>query len=150
MILYYVQIDLLKAFQHNDFDAIVHGCNCFHMMGAGIAGSIAKTFPCALEVDKKTTDLGDWSKLGDYSVSETVNGDIINAYTQFGPGKCPTNQLYKNIKTVFEKINSEYKNKIIGIPKIGAGIAGGNWDDIAKIIQTATPDVKIVVCYMEK
>ncbi|EQA7786833.1 macro domain-containing protein [Acinetobacter baumannii] len=147
MISYYVQHDLLASFQHNDFDAIVHGCNCFHTMGAGIAAAIAKTFPVALEADKRT-EYGDWSKLGDYSLAKTVNGDIINGYTQYRPGKCPKSQLYSNIEALFTKLNIDYAGKIIGIPKIGAGIAGGDWEEIAEIIQSCTPDVKIIVLYL--
>ncbi|UQS94096.1 hypothetical protein ABNavy71_019 [Acinetobacter phage AB-Navy71] len=147
MIKQYVNYDLLDAFEHNDFDAIVHGCNCFHTMGAGIAGAIAKRFPVAVEADKKT-EYGDWSKLGDVSIATTVNGDIINAYTQYRPGKCPTHQLYENIRATFTLINSKYAGKSIGIPKIGAGIAGGNWQEIAEIINDVTPDVKIYVLYI--
>lgn len=148
MILYYVNEDLLASFQHSDLDAIVHGCNCFHTMGSGIARKIAIEFPEALEADIKAWEKGDWSKLGNYSIADTVYGKIINAYTQFNPGLCPPHELYDNIKKVFTKINSDFKGKIIGIPKIGAGIAGGNWEIIAQIIQEATPDVKIVVFYI--
>lgn len=147
MIKYYVQHNLLDSFEHSDFDAIVHGCNCFHTMGAGIAGEIARRFPVAVEADKKT-EYGDWSKLGDYSFAPTVYGDIINGYTQYRPGRCPKDQLYANIRQLFTKLNVDYKGKMLGIPKIGAGIAGGNWDEIAEIIQDVTPDVGIVVVYL--
>ena len=28
-----------------EFDVVIHGCNCFHKMGAGVAKLIAKNFP---------------------------------------------------------------------------------------------------------
>lgn len=147
MIRQYVNMDLLESFQHSDFDAIVHGCNCFHTMGAGIAKEIARKFPESLKEDKKT-EFGDWSKLGTYSTCETVYGTIVNAYTQYRPGRCPLGQLYDNIKSVFTKLNTDFAGKSIGIPKIGAGIAGGIWDEIAEIIQKATPNVNIYVLYI--
>lgn len=148
MIRQYVNMDLLKAFQHSDFDLIVHGCNCFHKMGAGIAGAIARTFPEALEEDKRSTEHGDWTKLGDYSSIETAYGTIVNAYTQYYPGRVPKHQLHTAIRQVFTKINADFAGKSIGIPKIGAGIAGGNWEEIAEIIQQVTPDVNIYVLYI--
>ena len=148
MIFSYVNGDLLGSFQHSDFDAIAHGCNCFHTMGAGIAGQISSSFPEAFEADKKQTESGDWGKLGTYSKASTCYGDILNAYTQYRPGKCPKEQLYKSIEEVFTQINSDYAGKIIGIPKIGCGIAGGDWDDVSEIIHRVTPDVKIVVFYV--
>lgn len=147
MIKQYVNFNLLDAFEHSDFDAILQGCNCFHAMKSGLAPQVAERFPDAEKADMKT-EFGDWTKLGDWSVCTTVYGDIINAYTQFRPGKCPTHQLYDNIRAVFTKLNVEYAGKSIGIPKIGSGVAGGDWEEIAKIIQETTPDVNIYVLYI--
>lgn len=148
MILYYVENDLLNAFEHGDFDAIVHGCNCFHTMGAGIAGQIKNRFFMAYQADLKT-EFGDWTKMGTYSKAEFTFGDLINGYTQFRPGRMPVNDLYANIRTLFTTLNKDYAGKIIGVPKIGCGIAGGDWNEVAKIIQETTPDVKIVVVYQK-
>lgn len=149
MISYYVNADLIDSFIHNDMDAMVHGCNCFHLMGAGIAKSVAEKLPEAYEVDKKYTQYGDWEKLGTYSSCEYSFGTVINAYTQYTPGFVrPKQQLYDNIKSVFKLINENFSGKVIGIPKIGAGIAGGEWDKIAKIINESTPNVKIIVYYI--
>ena len=37
--------DLIKLAIKGDFDVIIHGCNCFCTMGAGIAKSIKTAFP---------------------------------------------------------------------------------------------------------
>ena len=148
MILQYVNADLLNSFQHYDLDGIVHGCNCFHTMGAGIAGAIAKEFPVALEADKKKTICGDWDKIGTYSIADTAYGKIINAYTQYTPGRAPKTNLYSAIEKVFTKLNSDFSGKILGIPKIGSGIAGGNWDEIVEIINNVTPDLKLIIFYI--
>lgn len=147
MIEKYVNGDLLLAFQESELDAIVHGCNCFHAMKSGIAAQISSQFSIAYDADRKT-EYGCWGKLGDYSRAVTVYGEIINAYTQFRPGKYPEHLLYSNIERVFTQLNSDYAGKRIGIPKIGAGIAGGNWDEIVKIIEKCTPDLKICIYYI--
>ena len=54
MIFQYVETNILNAFEHGDFDAIVQGCNCFHTMGAGLAGQIFTRFYEAYQADLKT------------------------------------------------------------------------------------------------
>lgn len=49
-----------------EFDVIIHGCNCFHTMGAGIAKQIRQYFPEAYVADLHT-GRGDLRKLGSYS-----------------------------------------------------------------------------------
>lgn len=41
----HIQGDLIALDMAGKFDVIVHGCNCFHAMGAGIAKTIATAFP---------------------------------------------------------------------------------------------------------
>ena len=84
--------DLIKLALKGDFDVIVHGCNCFCTMGAGIAKAIKSTFPTAYQADLKTVK-GDRSKLGSYSMATIENNGhkitVVNAYTQYhygGPG----------------------------------------------------------------
>ena len=84
--------DLIKLALRGDFDVIVHGCNCFCTMGAGIALAIKSTFPDAYQADLKTSK-GDRSKLGSYSTATIQSQNhqlmVVNAYTQYhyrGPG----------------------------------------------------------------
>jgi O-acetyl-ADP-ribose deacetylase (regulator of RNase III) len=46
--------DLLKMGRDNEFDIIIHGCNCFNTMGGGIAAQIAQQFPDARLADDET------------------------------------------------------------------------------------------------
>ena len=46
--------DLIKFALEGNFDIIVHGCNCFHNMGGGIAKQIKQVFPAAYLEDKKS------------------------------------------------------------------------------------------------
>ena len=58
--------DLVKLAIKGEFDLIIHGCNCFCTMGAGIAKTIKQKFPEAYEADLKT-EKGDKAKLGTIS-----------------------------------------------------------------------------------
>jgi O-acetyl-ADP-ribose deacetylase (regulator of RNase III) len=129
--------DLLQLAADGHFDVIVHGCNCFCRMGAGIARSIKSEFPEAFKADQATRE-GDEKKLGSFS-SATVerNGHtivIVNGYTQynsFGEGVLVD---YEAVRNLFALLKKEYGGKRIGYPKIGAGLAGGDWKEISTII----------------
>ena len=147
MITISIKGDVIKAFKENHYDVLVHGNNCFCNWGAGIAVQMRKNFPSAFKSDQ-ATQFGDKSKLGTYSLSETKNGTIINAYTQYKYGGGRNNADLEAIRKVFEKINEDYSGKVICIPKIGAGLAGGDWKEIKKVINSVTPDVEIAVYYI--
>ena len=69
--------DLVKD-AHN-YDVIVHGCNCFNTMGAGIALAVKRKYPEAYEVDKRTK-YGDINKLGTISVAYCDDVIVVNGY----------------------------------------------------------------------
>jgi O-acetyl-ADP-ribose deacetylase (regulator of RNase III) len=146
--------DLIDLAMKGEFDVIIHGANCHHIMGAGIAGQIAKVFPEAYEADKKT-ELGP-SKLGDYSLARIVDKEqdlditIINAYTQNLPGR---NLDYGALEEALNKIDNIYNEEVgkvrIGIPEIGCGIAGGEWEEVKKIIENAFVGHDITVVHFK-
>ena len=130
--------DLVQKARAGEFDVIVHGCNCFCTMGAGIAKTIKQVFPAAYEADLSTA-MGDAAKLGTYSQALVeARGKpllIINAYTQYnwrGPGQLVD---YDAIRQVFRRLKQECGGKRIGYPAIGAGLAKGDWATIAAIIE---------------
>jgi len=46
--------DVIKAFKEKtEYDAIVHGCNCFCNFGKGISVDIRKTFQAHLKLTKQ-------------------------------------------------------------------------------------------------
>jgi len=133
-----VKGDLIELAIDGEFDLIIHGCNCFCTMGAGIAKTIKQNFPEAYKADLKT-EKGDKSKLGtiSFSESETYNGKLIvvNGYTQFnwrGTGKKAD---YDAIRKVFKTVREKFSGLRISYPAIGAGLAGGNWKTISEIIE---------------
>ena len=127
--------DLIALAKAGEFDVIVHGCNCFCTMGAGIAKSIRANFVKAYMVDQKTA-YGNVLKLGTITTYFYVQPRplvIVNAYTQYDFNG-PNNVDYLAIKHCFQKIKTTFPGKRIGYPKIGAGLAGGNWDIISSLI----------------
>lgn len=140
-----VKGDLIKMFKNGAFDAIVHGCNCFHTMGAGIADQISSNFPQALEADKVSL-YGDIDKLGRYTIAQANTGFIINGYTQYRPGQEDQQRLYASISTLFDNLARDLADgSKIGIPKLGAGIAGGDWDVIEDLIRIRMTNMRVVV-----
>jgi O-acetyl-ADP-ribose deacetylase (regulator of RNase III) len=131
------------------FEVIVHGCNCFHTMGSGIARQVREVFPETYEADLKTT-IGDESKLGSISYVEYDDLTVVNAYTQFNYGAGEINVDYSAIRNAMRIIKSNYSGKKIGIPMIGAGLAGGDWNIIKNIIDDELCDEDVTLVILEK
>ena len=133
--------NLITLALNGHFDVICHGCNCFRTMGKGIASQIKRVFPEAYEVDKET-HTGDASKLGNftYATIRRPKGPItvVNAYTQYRYnsryGMTKQHVDYNAVENVFKKIKETFHGLRIGYPKIGAGLANGDWRIISKII----------------
>lgn len=138
-----VEGDLIALAKEGEFDVIVHGCNCFNTMGAGIAKVIAREFPEAKNADLATPK-GDRSKLGSISTAVVECGElqlnIINAYTQFHWRGAGQKVDYLALKSAFITIAGRYPGTRIGYPLIGAGLGGGDWRTIAPLIDHALTD----------
>jgi len=141
----HVEGNLLES----DCDILFHQSNCLGGYGSGIAGQIRKDFPGAYEAfdaDKRQPV----EKLGKFSyATENIDGfgAIFNIYGQYDfggrPGVVYTNYdaLRMGIKGMLQLIlehtsKEEIKEMKIGCPyKLGAGLAGGDWNIISKIIE---------------
>lgn len=133
-----IEGDLIAMAQQGRFDVIIHGCNCFNAMHSGIAARIKVAFPEVCQADLET-EKGNRAKLGTCISVECAMANhhliVINAYTQYyrrGPGILVD---YDAIRSCFKWIRQKYGSKRIGIPKIGAGLAGGDWSVISGIIE---------------
>ncbi|MCK5163195.1 MAG: macro domain-containing protein, partial [Desulfobacula sp.] len=129
--------DLIQFAMTGRFDVIIHGCNCFCTMGAGIAKLIRDNFPEAYQADLKT-GMGDQGKLGKYSQARIQrNGSIfiiVNGYTQYDFSGHGVLVDYGAVRKLFARIKNDFTNQRIGYPKIGAGLAKGDWEMISGII----------------
>lgn len=131
----YVLGDLIKCAEAEMIDVMVHGCNTKKIMGAGIAKQIKEKYPKAYLMDVNCQ----------YSEEQKLNGQfsyaiidtkliIVNAYiqdklaTRYGEIVVNYDALYKSLVN----IRKEFTGLRFGLPWIGCGLAGGNWEGIVK------------------
>lgn len=160
--------DLISLAKQGKYNAIAHGCNCHGIMGSGIAPQIAEAFTGVMEADLEE----DWTKLhtkerlGTFSISrdDTFDLEIINLYTQFDTAKFKGDVVvdYEAIEKVFTLIENVYQESVkegslrkdreilIGIPQIGCGLAGGDWEKVSEIINKAAPTLPIELVIYQK
>ena len=139
--------DLIKLANEGEFTSIVHGCNCFSTMGAGIAKAIKLTWPRAYQADARCR-LKPEQRLGKISsamVEAEKTGEdfrVINAYTQYRWGRGKRQVDYSAVRACFKLINSQFggPGTVIGFPLIGCGLAGGDWNIISRIIDDELGD----------
>lgn len=134
-------------------DAILHGCNCFHTMGAGFAKQIAQRFPQAVEADLRTV-YGDVFKLGSWSAAYADDICIFNAYTQYKISYTKPVFEYSAFDLILRKMallkdGGSNINRLI-MPKIGSGLAHGNWPLIEDIIKKHSKIFDITVIEYDK
>lgn len=150
----FVRDDAITLIKSNNYDAFVHGCNCFNTFGAGIALQISQHFPDAAHRDRAFSYSGDFEKLGNFSYFDGNKCIIYNAYIQYSTG---VNSVeYLAIKNAINNIlhhlvNVAYptKKKLkILLPLIGNGLAGpshfDNWYLVEKLLLQSTTNGKFL------
>lgn len=163
----YIDGDLIKLAKEAKFDVILHGCNCLSTMGAGIAPQMAAAFGCDRfemetwgptveklgNIDYETVVLGEnaiWS-LSEYKNNRNEPElTVVNAYTQYSYGRNHADGVaqpfdYEAFTVCMRKINVTFREKHIGMPRIGAGLAGGDWNLIETIIKKELKDCKVTI-----
>lgn len=161
--------NIITLANQGNFDVIVHGCNCFCTMGAGLAPQMAKAYGCDTFEKEAIKYRGDINKLGtidykgfmfneDNKLVEYVPSNnapdlyVVNAYSQFHYGRNHMDGIdkpidYEALTLCLRKMNYIFKGKHIGLPKIGSDLAGGDWEVIKVIIQNELRncDVTLVI-----
>lgn len=153
------------------FDVIAQGNNCYNVQGAGIVIPFKKYF----HTDKFPMELrgkGDFNKLGQIDfqkftigdgtiapyfdeIPNTFNVTVCNCYTQYGFGRnhedgtdMPFDQ--DAFTLCMKKINKIFKGKRIGLPAIGAGLAGADLDTVKDIMKTQLKDCEVTLVLFDK
>jgi O-acetyl-ADP-ribose deacetylase (regulator of RNase III) len=148
--------NIIYLAKNGEFDIIVHGCNMQGVMGAGLALQIKKEIPEAYKaylVDKPTYELGGYSSVKvEYNENKFT---VLNLYTQVYTGrpldrKDTAEIRYAAIETVFKKIDRDFKDKHIGIPQIGAGLARLDWGKIKEIIKNTVKNNEITIVLYDR
>jgi O-acetyl-ADP-ribose deacetylase (regulator of RNase III) len=159
MITKYIKGDITET----ELKYIAHGVNCQNVMGSGVAKALYSKFP------KVKTKYHEFCKENDISLLGLVNivynnedKTIFNCFTQqfYGyDGKRYVN--YPAIVDCFRAVCDEilvYQPFIgakpdyrLAIPKIGCGLAGGDWNIVEQLINdTVGDDLEIWVYELEE
>jgi len=159
----YIKGNLIQMFKENQFDYLLHQCNCFNS-GVGFAGALFNEYP-------DTKPLPQYSythvRLGTNDYKPTLNGMIVNMFSQYNPGGCTDTGVdsfpirIKALELCLKEINdsiSVYAK--IGMPLIASGIAADKVNKqgktdleyflryIAPLVNHCLPDRDITVVYL--
>jgi O-acetyl-ADP-ribose deacetylase (regulator of RNase III) len=141
----YIKGDLVRDAER-DYDVIGHGCNSFCTFGAGIALGVKIKWPQAYAADKASA-FADKGKLGTYTQWGNDDITVVNMYTQWDYKGKEINADYDAIRNCMKLMKHDFSGKKIGLPLIGAGLAGGDWNVISEIIEEELvgEDVTVVI-----
>lgn len=150
----YIKGDIIKAFENNDIDVILHQCNCVKGHGKGIAQTLFQKYP-EINIPYISFYKGDYKP-----IYLRDNKWIINMYTQFYPGP-PVNEgdsfkiRMEWLKECLKRISYSFGDLTVGMPLIASGLAAdknlkGNMSDleyfkkyIAETVENYLPNAKI-------
>lgn len=127
--------NLLDLAEEGKFNIIVHGCNCFCVMGGGIAREIADRYPSAWSADRAFSYPADYNKLGNYSWTQRNGFLVINAYTQYDMSRGTDVFEYAAFELILKKLAFTHPSGKFGFPRIGMGLAGGDEDTIMMLLE---------------
>lgn len=156
-----IEGNLITLGKEGKFDVIAHGCNCFCTMGAGIAPQMAEHFAadefCLEDAGRYRGDINklgqiDWEgrykndwrgedmDVPKFDIEANYDLIVVNAYTQYGFGRnhkegsiAPLD--YDALALCFRKMNHLFKGKHVGLPQIGCGLAGGDWETVKQMMK---------------
>ncbi len=162
----YVKGDLLES----GLPIIVHGCNAQGRMGRGIALAIKERLPWAYEAyraayeeeNKLTLGTIAWAVRFGYPNEpiKIVGNMITQEWWQPEKAVDGRNVDYNAVRSCMKEINAfvqtTYKPELwdvptvepihrVGMPMIGAGLGGGDWEIISKIIEEESTHFQPVV-----
>lgn len=144
----YVNNDFIEYLNNNTVSAVAHNCNCFHVMGTGIAEVLNQYTDGLLLKEDKTTNYGDINKLGSYS-SVNVNGvRYFNLYGMYVYSSLLKSRRPQNVYVHWESLTHSLTNAIIDsepgeicIPVMGCSNAGGSIDNFIDMVSCIVSDI---------
>lgn len=128
----YIKGDLLAS----DCDVIAHGCNCFNSMGSGIARQVMMQMKPAFMVDQ-LTERGSRDKLGTFTKAQCGDKLVYNLYSQYNFTRTEVDLDYDALENALVAMRDDISDPDlkIGFPKIGCGLASGDWNVVAPMIE---------------
>lgn len=133
---------------------IAHGVNCQNKMGSGVAKALyskwhgVKSLYHLLCDHQKANGVQPFEMLGWVQEVTCHNKTIYNCFTQENYGYDGKLYLdYEALRTCFRDLVMNPPNGDLAIPKIGCGLAGGDWEKVKQIINEETADIIDVYVY---
>lgn len=140
---------------------IAHVCNCQGGWGRGFVLAVSKKWPQPEKAYRTSLKPHNETLLG-LTQFVKVSDDIMvaNMIAQKGYGKGNLDRhkkskvksseiplQYDHLETCLEFVNkqADYEGSTIHMPKIGSGLAGGDWAQIEKIIEKIFVDKQVFV-----
>lgn len=146
MITKYIKGDITDT----ELKYIAHGVNCQNVMGSGVAKALFTKWPevkshyhefCKYNSELGTDLLG---QIGFVNVGDKYNQKLIaNCFTQRYYGYDEKRYVdYFAITRCFLRLKKTvgFKDEILAIPKIGCGLAGGDWNIVEQLINDTVGD----------
>ena len=136
----------MNTLKGNVFDAlrkpnsiVVHGCNAQGVMGSGVAEIVKRDYPEVFTAYRNRYDLNGLRVGQIIPVIVSPTCYIINAITQefYGREKDRIYVSYSGLRECFASVRAFAESRgiaTINYPMIGAGLAGGSWSRIRRII----------------
>ena len=130
----YRQGDLLES----THTVLLHGCNAQGVMGSGVARQIRAKWPNVYEIYSLRHRVFGLT-LGDIVPVATIDGKIIvNGITQDFYGRTGDRFVdYDAVAAVIDRVDAHVGSwgvTEVAMPRIGAGLGGGDWQVIENII----------------
>lgn len=147
-----LEIFLLVRYNNGDIRTaksgyIVQGVNSRNSHGSGLAKSISEKWPQVKKEYHKFYSLKGYLGIGEFSIVPVdleLNLHVVNMVTQdnFGyDGKVYVSYsaIEVGLINLCKHIEFNGLEKTIHLPKIGCGLAGGDWSIVSGIISNSTP-----------
>lgn len=153
MAIEYVQGDMFAGGEK----LLVHGCNAQGVMGSGVAAIVRRDFPKAYEDYVKWAEL-QVTRTGELPMGDVgfvaTNGRIIgNAITQRFYGAGPRRYVsYDAVAHAMQRIDAFCVSQglnTFAMPKIGAGLGGGDWNVIEAIVKSELKHCTAIVYVLD-
>lgn len=126
---------------------IIHCVNCQSAMGAGVALALCTKWPPVrkdyIDFCKGVQDIELLGQFQEVQVTDSIS--VINVFGQLYCGSESRDVDYAALKFAFRDIAPIIKGRKVYIPYlIGAGLAGGDYKTIHRIIEKYLPDAILV------
>ncbi len=124
---------------------ILHGCNCFNIMGNGLSGVLADLYPIVRELDS-STPYAESSKMGTIlkcKVNEKLS--VINCYCQYHVSTGIVQVNYNSLSKCLRRVQSLSKDEYIFCGAIGCGSGKGDPITSIALIKKELPKGKLTI-----